>query len=158
MSLLSVQVSIKEVYTNNVRNFNVNPNWTISQFISTVTPLISFAFNICPDIIEIVEAGQYKGDFRPEMHSSLLESNITMRDKWGPSLNVAFYVRRKNMVYPEITLATNNPIHCVYEDCPVCLENKRVFLRYGCVHRICDSCFQQCISCDYLICPVCRHS
>jgi len=157
MSLLSVPISVKEVYTCNSREFHVNPNWTISQFIQTIIPLISSAFNISTDILELVESGQYNGS-RPELHTALAGSDVRMKDKWGPKLDVAFYVRRKNIVYVEPAIITNNPLHCVYEDCPVCLENRRVFQRYGCVHRICDGCFQNCLSSDYIICPVCRHS
>ena len=67
MSLLSVPIQFKEVFTTNVRNFHINPNWTMSQFIETISQHICREFNIEEDNLEIVESGQFNlGGIPPE--------------------------------------------------------------------------------------------
>ena len=117
MSLLSVPIVFKEVYTTNFRSFHVNPNWTISQFIETITPELSNAFEFDPSIIEIVEAGQYDHGVPPECAPALVVSddNSYLKDKWGIKMAVAFYIRKKGSV-------PTNLIIPVVDECPICYE------------------------------------
>ena len=162
LSLLSVPVTFKEVYTTNVRNFHVNPNWTLTQFVQSVTPYICSEFNIHQDNLEIIEAGQYTPGIRPEAASHLTQDNTLMKDKWGTKLAVSFYIRRKDFEYPQLNLnlirqTSTSPIASVIDDCPVCLETVSLYSTHGCSHRICRRCHERCLSVNYTICPLCRH-
>jgi len=160
MSLLSIPVSFKEVYTTNVRNFHVNPNWTITQFIQTIGPHICREFNVIEDNLEIIEAGQYTTGIKPEAAPALTQDTIKIKDKWGPKLQVSFYVRRKDYLYPEMNLnlirQTPNTVPSIIDDCPVCFENVTLTSRHTCSHTICNRCHQHCLSINYTICPICR--
>jgi hypothetical protein len=161
---VSIPVTFKEVYTSNSCNFNVNPNWTITQFMDSVKPHICREFNIIENNFEIVEAGQYTTGVRPEAVMPLIQDTITkMKHKWGTKLNVSFYVRKKDYVQPEITVNTirqssTSPFTIVIGDCPICLENVAVTSRHTCCHTICDRCHQHCLSVHYTICPICRQN
>ncbi len=157
MSLLSIPVSFKEVYTSNVHNFDIDPNWTITQFIQTVGPVMCREFNIDEDNLEIIEAGYTPGT-RSEAAPALREEDtIKIKDKWGTKLNVSFYIRRKDYLHPELNLIAHNPTTESFTgDCPVCLETLTLTSRHTCSHRICNSCHRQCLSNNYTICPICR--
>ena len=160
--MLSVPVTFKEVYSSNTRSFDVNPDWTMTQFIDSVKPHICREFNVQEDNLEIVEAGQYSPGTRPEAAAPLTQNlTITMKHKWGPKLNVAFYIRRKDYSYPETNInlirqPVTSPVTYVINNCPVCLENVYVSYRHTCYHFICDRCHINCLSSNYTICPICR--
>jgi hypothetical protein len=158
LSLLSVPVTFKEVYTTNVRNFHVNPNWTMTQFIQSVTPYICREFNVVEDSLEIIEAGQYAPGINPEAAVPLMHDTAKIKHKWGKKLNVAFYIRRKDYAYPQtnMNLTRQSSTASVMDDCPVCLETTSVYSRHACSHNICDRCHQHCLSINYTICPLCR--
>ena len=165
LSILSVPVTFKEVYSSNTRSFHVNPNWTMTQFIDSVKPHICREFNVQEDNLEIVEAGQYSPGIRPEAAAPLTQNTtIKMKHKWGRKLNVAFYIRRKDYLYPEMNLnvirqvSTSPVAPPVIDDCPVCLETVSVTSRHTCSHTICDRCHQHCLSVNYTICPICRQT
>ena len=151
MSLLSVPIVFKEVYTTNVRSLHVNPNWTISQFIETITSELSNAFELDPSIIEIVEAGQYDDGVPPEYAPALVvsEDNSRLKDKWGIKMAVAFYVRRKGSVPANLNIP-------VVDECPICYERVSLHSRYECTHRVCNPCHRRCLASNYTICPLCR--
>ncbi len=157
MSLLSVPLTFKEVYTANVRSFHVNPNWTITQFIQILTPYICSEFNVLEDDLEIIEAGQYTSGIRPEAASQLTQDTTLVKDKWGLKLGVSFYIRRKDYAYPQLNLNLIRNSEIIVGDCPVCFETVSLYSRRGCSHRICRSCHECCLSVNYTICPVCRH-
>lgn len=165
MSLLSVPIQFKEVFTTNVCEFHVNPNWTMSQFIETISLHICREFNIEEDNLEIVESGQFNlRGIAPEFAPAILKTDTQLKDKWGRRLaGVAFYVRRKNITYSPVTLNTIHEVITyaepfVIEDCPVCLETVPVFCRYGCSHKICNNCHNHCLRVGYQLCPLCRHN
>lgn len=146
LSLLSIPVTFKEVYTTNTRNFHVNPNWSVTQFMDSVLPHLSTEFNLSLDVIEIVEAGQKLKESAP----ALVKTPTMLKEKWGEKLFVSFYIRKKNFVYP---ITVNQTV----DECPVCLEIVRVFTRHECSHKICDNCHNRCQQVRYTVCPLCRH-
>ena len=171
MSLMSVSIEFKEVFTPNVHKLFINPNWTMFQFIETISQPICREFNIEEDNLEIIESGQYNlRGIVPELAPALLKTNTQLKNKWGRLLSgVAFYVRRKNITYPEVTLNTINTVVSyaelepesetfVIEDCPVCLETMPIFCRHDCSHRICNNCHNHCLRVGHLLCPICRHN
>ena len=157
MSLLSVPLTFKEVYTTNTRNFHVNPNWTITQFIDSVKPHICREFNVLEDNLEIIEAGQYTPGIKPEAAAPLTQDAALMKDKWGTKLQVSFYIRRKDFEYPQLNLNLIRSSEIVIDDCPVCLETVSLYSRHDCSHRMCRTCHERCLSVSYTICPLCRH-
>jgi hypothetical protein len=159
LSMLSIPVTFKEVYTSNSRSFHANPSWTITQFIDSVKPHISREFNVLEDNLEIIEAGQYAPGIKPEAAAPLTQDTTKMKHKWGKKLNVSFYIRRKDYAYPQSnvnlirqTVATTS----IIDDCPICFETLTLSSRHTCSHAICDRCHQHCLSTNYTICPVCR--
>ena len=162
LSILSVPVTFKEVYGSNSRSFHVNPNWTMTQFIDSVKPHICREFNVQEDNLEIVEAGQSAPGIRDEAAPALTQdSTIKMKHKWGTKLKVAFYIRRKDYLYPEANLnlirqPSTSPVTYTIDDCPVCFESVALTSRHTCSHTICDICHQHCLSVNYTICPICR--
>lgn len=154
MSLLSIPVEFKEVYTSNSRNLHCNPNWTTRHFIEIIKPELCREFNIHKDNLEIVEAGQSVPGLRPEEVTLPLsfDNTVKIKDKWGPKLEVAFYVRRKNYPYFQLNPTSSN------SECPICLENMTLYSRNGCSHCICDKCIQRCLTVNYTMCPFCRQN
>jgi hypothetical protein len=124
---------------------------------------LSIEFN--SDDFDIVEAGQDMPIGIPAEAAPALEnSDIKLKNKWGPDLNVAFYIRRRNHVYPQLRniIINSNNVHFREEnstmtECPVCFDNTILISRYGCSHSICINCYQRCQQVSYTICPLCRH-
>ena len=88
LSLMATQVIFKEVWTNHTRIFNVNPYWTVTQFLDSMRPLIKNEFNI--NNFEIVEAGQYIPGIPSEEAPSLVASDIIIRNNANLSKNIKF--------------------------------------------------------------------
>jgi hypothetical protein len=170
MSLTSLPVSFKEIYTSNIRVFNVNPSWTIIQFVETIRPHIERDFN-CHDF-DIVETGQDLPGIPAEAGRPLELSNIRLKNKWGNDLRIAFYIRRHNYDYTELRNLNSinnirqdipnteiNPIiinSYSVTDCPICLENVLTLTRHRCSHGICNNCYYRCQQIGHTICPICR--
>ena len=170
LSLTSIPVTFKEVYTTNMRNFHVNPNWTVTKFLETVTPHLRREFEC--DEFDIVETGQDAPGIPAEAGRPLESSGYRLKTKWGEDLRIAFYIRRRNYLYPQLQNLNSeqNMTHHVYNadinpiianafsvsECPICYENVNTLTRYTCTHSICNQCFHQCHLSDYMICPICR--
>lgn len=170
IGLRSCSIAFKEVFSNRKFKFYINQFLTVTQFIATIKPLLETNFGIREDEIEIVEAGQCVNGYLAEEASSLLPSSRKLYQVWGADLkNLAFYVRRKNYVYPQIENIRrqreekqNNIRHIesisYVADCPICLETTTLARRYSCVHGICSQCYTRCQSSSITICSLCRSS
>jgi hypothetical protein len=166
MSLQSKPVTFKEVWSTNTRTLHINPHWTITQFIETIRQPISSEFYV--NDFEIVETGQDLLGIPAEDAPCLEKSDIKLKQKWGPELNVSFYVRRKNHIYPElqnyylrlnginVRNDVNNPLR--QTECPVCFEITALVNRYSCSHGICNMCFHRCRESNFTNCPLCRYN
>jgi hypothetical protein len=159
MSALSRQVNFKEVWTTNICQLQIDPYWTMPQFIESIKSDISRAFNTTD--FEIVEAGQYTPGIPSEAAPALQVTDMRLKDKWKEDLNVSFYVRRRNFDYPQLqNLNTQRNINTssrVVDECPVCLETVQLISRNGCSHSVCSDCHRRCQQVNYTICPLCRH-
>lgn len=103
LGLHSHPVCFKEIFTTRTLQFHVNPHFTITQFIETIRPQLATQFNINVDELDIVESGHYEIDGPPESAPALVPSNIKLCQRYGENLrNLAFYVRRRNYLYPEL--------------------------------------------------------
>jgi hypothetical protein len=167
MSLTSIPINFKEVFTTNVRTLHINPNWTVNQFLDTVRPILEQEFNFESGSFEIIPTGQDAPGIPAEAGLAVPISDIRIRFIWGPQLNIAFYIRRKNVVYPQLeNLNRNlhldhdiNPIitHSVRtNECPICLEESEMINRYRCSHQICTDCYYRCLNTHNTTCPLCR--
>ena len=92
MSLTSIPINFKEIFTSNVRTLHINPNWTVNQFLDSVRPIIEQEFNFESGSFEIVATGQDAPGIPAEAGSAVPISDIRIRFIWGPQLNIAFYI------------------------------------------------------------------
>ena len=150
MSISYRQVEFKRVFTNNTINISVNPLWSVRQFIETIAPELAIQFSIDENDIEIVESGKYKNGCKPEGATSLVPSSIRLCDNWDKELrNLAFYVRRKNHIYPQLENISFNG------DCPICLDTSILHRRYQCSHGLCSQCYTRCQTVSINRCSLC---
>ena len=93
-----------------------------------------------------------------EKLTNLVPSNTKLMNIWGKKLeNVAFYVRRKNYLYPELeSYRRRQELMKTNTECPICFENENLSLRYNCSHRFCNTCFQSCLEYSINYCSLCR--
>jgi len=167
--LRSRLVDFKEVFTIRTLKFSINPDFTITQMIESLTPLLAVQFNINENDIEIVETGQYIPGCLSEAAPSLEPSNRKLCDIWGEDLRiVSFYVRRKSFMYPQIERnrrereARQNIViesNSYLGDCPICLESTSITNRYSCSHGVCSTCYDLCQSASIAsvrCCSLCR--
>jgi hypothetical protein len=167
MSLTSIPINFKEVFTTNVRTLHINPNWTVTQFLETVRPIIEQEFNCEQQYFDIVPTGQDAPGIPAEAGSPVDLPDVRIKHIWGNNLQIAFYIRRKNVVYPQLqNLNRNlqsdpevNPIiiqSAFLHECPVCFESSEMINRYSCSHQICTDCYYRCLNTHNTICPLCR--
>jgi hypothetical protein len=169
IGLRSIPINFKEVYTIRTSQFHINPFITVRQLINNLRPELAIQFGINENEIEIVESGQYHLGCLPEEAPALLPSDEKLYEIWGENLQyVSFYVRRKNHVYPQIEAArrrtltrasdTSNltPQNTFTGDCPICLENLLLTIRYGCSHGVCSGCYSRCQLASINVCSLCR--
>ena len=166
MSLTGIPVTFKEVFTTNTFTFPINPGWTVTQFLETMRPHLRRVFNM--SAIDIVESGQDAPGIPAEAGAPLQPSSICLKNKWGEGLHIAFYIRNRNRVYPELeNLNTNthhlesdiNPIIILsaqHIECPICLTDAPTLQRFQCRHGVCNNCYYTCSQNGYTICSVCR--
>ena len=159
MSALSRQVNFKEVWTTNICQLQIDPYWTMTEFIETISPVIAREFNT--NDFEIVEAGQYTPGIPSEAAPALQITDMRLKDKWKEDLRVSFYVRRINYDYPQLqNLNIRRNINIAplqIGDCPICLETVQLIPRIGCSHGVCSDCHRRCRQVNFTSCPLCRH-
>jgi hypothetical protein len=156
MSLLSIPVVFKEVFKNDVRHLYLNPSWTTQQMLETIIPIIATQLSVQEDEVEVIEV---RTDINPaESGPALTKTQTKLKDLWTSELNVAFYVRKKNGLYPELNLNALRRHNGLTGECPVCMETTMVYLRHSCDHRLCSHCYTNCENNGYFICPLCRQA
>ncbi len=87
-------VYVKLVYTSTTNTYNLDTNVTVTDFIQNIKNSVynDSIFNIGSEFpIDIVHAGQYKQNSKPEEANSVAESDENARKCFGQ--NLAFYVR-----------------------------------------------------------------
>jgi transposase len=108
------------------------------------------------DIQEIIEV---RTDINPaESGPALTKTQTKLKDLWTSKLDVAFYVRNKNGLYPELNLNELRRRNCLTGECPICMETRMLYLRHSCEHRFCSHCYTNCENNGYFICSVCRRA
>ena len=149
----SGEIYFKVVFTCNTARYNFNPSTTFDDFMNIVKPKINRDFGI--NEFELVECGQRIHGIRSEDAPALVVSNATLFSKYGPNLDVSFYIRpivipSRNLEELQDESTTNNQLL----RCVVCMERPRSILFRPCNH------LSTCRTCSYnsniSSCPVCR--
>ena len=147
------RVYFKMIYNNEMpaRWYHVNPSWKIDNFINIMKTRIIRDFGL--EQFELVEAGQNTPSGTAEDGISLdRNESVSLKDKYGESLNVAFYIRPLHLI-PMQHINTNINVECM-----VCFENKPLILYYTCSHAMCRECIDNCLRNSIYNCPMCRCS
>lgn len=151
-SLLSIQVKFTLLYSDNSRYIHINPHWTIKQMYESIKPIIKQIFQI-DDFILIEQGRNIDSLFFPkEAQLHINKNNQKIKELWTDKLNVSFYVKNLNAIYPQ--LVEQNILFQNSISCPICFETCYLCNRYGCSHYLCDQCYVKC-SKQYG-CPICR--
>jgi len=159
------EVYFKEVYGSEIHSCMVDPNWTISEFIRYVTPILSRQFGIIENQLDIIVPDSHQ-EIPAERQRPISNTDDTI-GTWGDLKYLAFYVRRRNHIYERERTATVAPATATVEEeerqcCPVCFEGENnLTSRYNCIHHICVQCFDIWSSIRTRTrttnsCPVCR--
>jgi len=166
LGLRTWTINIKEVFTVRTLQFQINPLFTVTQMIESLRPLLAVQFDINLDDIEIVVSGQYMEGYLAEEAPELVPSNRKLCDIWCENhINMLFYVRRKNFIYPQIERNRRERearLNISIEsngDCPICLESTLITNRYSCIHGVCSTCYNrgELVSiASVRCCPLCR--
>jgi hypothetical protein len=135
-----MSITFKRTYTSQTYKININPNWTIEQFLEQSKNCLTQFTGIPSSKIEVIEAGKR----RQEDETEIIPSNDIFIQKYS-NYTPAFYFR------PKINLATRNDI------CGVCLdESPRKMLQTDCSHCLCSRCYNQMFEHGIRSCPLCR--
>jgi hypothetical protein len=142
-----IPITFKEVYTCNVRTYDISLDWSLDQLYTNLSERIRDDFHINVNELELVDTDisyvRYPG-VKVEDYPPLPRSNILMLcDIWNADQlkYLAMYVRK---------------VHLSESECCVCLNMQCLAPRYGCNHGICDNCYRRCLDANHIICPLCR--
>jgi hypothetical protein len=144
-------ISFKEVFTTNKREYSINPYWTLEELYRNVGPQISADFGINENELDLVDTcNSYiiLVGLPVETYPTLPKSSVTLvKDLWGIRMEyLAMYVRR-----------SNNYLLREQGQCMVCLEDKLLEPYYVCGHKMCPHCYANCLLCNRKFCPMCRN-
>lgn len=169
-----IEVYFKLAWTTQTKMYMLDPNWTISNFKNIIKTKILTDFNVMQyELVDTMQR-QIEGVDSEDM-PALQSTNETLVSKYGPRLEVAFYIRPLPSIinvipilYPEITTVPFTPAVLITrtiaenETCQLCHEpnqsNQRPTQYFGCSHVFCDECIAGCVENNHSLCPCCRHS
>lgn len=149
-----ISISFKEVYTANIREYKISPEWTTEELYNNLGDKLSDEFNINLSELELIDNLSRSNDMPIETNKAIPYSSVTkLWHLWGHQLkNLSMYIRKKNTILPE---EIQNIIDELGE-CMVCFNERRIKIHYQCIHRLCDNCYSGCISHNIITCPMCR--
>jgi hypothetical protein len=157
-----VEVYFKLARTTQTRMYMLYPNWTISDFKNIIKSRIYQDFNVMQH--ELVETGQYMPGVDSEDMPALQTTHETLVSKYGPRLEISFYIRP---IYQNITptpIIPNNTTAIIQAtsthtcSMPFCGERITANSQYfDCPHPFCDTCIAGCVQTGHSRCPCCRH-
>ena len=135
----------KLVFTTNSQHYLINPQWTVTQFIEIMRPVVCRDFNL--ENCEFVDTLQ---QIIPSENGAALiyQNNVTLASKYGDDLtNLAFYIRPISIQLIEIP-ENDTQLRCV-----ICMTRQRNILFTPCRHICCCS---ECAHHNINACPICR--
>ena len=154
-SMQSIPVAFQEVWSNDIKYIRINPHWTLEQMIWSVKSVVKKIFRLENYDIDIVPINQMYNILHgiiPELGPKLIESNVAIRNLWGLRLDIRFFVRRKNYVYPQLA-----ELNVKIDECECCALETYVRRHYECKHLMCETCYCKANGKSKL-CPVCKSS
>ena len=83
-----IPIRFKKVFTNNIKYYMINPDWTTEQFYEFIKPYVTIDFELVP--FDIVEAGLPMSEHAVPIRIS---SNIKIREMFENFENLTFYIR-----------------------------------------------------------------
>jgi len=156
----------KIVFTSNSHQYLINPQWTVTQFIEIMRPVVCRDFNLenCEfvDTIQqhipleraVAEGAGERGNsvdvsrrISENGAALIYQNNVTLASKYGDDLNVAFYIRPISIQLIEIP-ENDTQLRCV-----ICMTRQRNMLFNPCRHICCCS---ECAYNNIHECPICR--
>ena len=144
-------ITFKEVYTSNTREYSISSDWTLEELYRNVGPQISTDFGINQNEIDLVDTCNSYITFAGlpvETYPALPRTNATfIKDLCGVNMeHLAMYIRKSNNIIRE------------QGQCMVCLEDKILEPYYTCGHKMCAQCYSNCLLCNRKFCPMCRNT
>jgi len=83
-----ISVRFKKVFTNNIKYYTINPDWTIEQFHEFIKPYVAIDFELAP--FDIVEAGLPMSEHAQAIR---ITNNIKVREMFTNLDQLTFYIR-----------------------------------------------------------------
>jgi hypothetical protein len=159
-----INAEFKETFANRTIVLQFDSYLTVTQFIEDAKQRLKTRYG---DDVDIIDANIYLNDGRiPEEREPLQPNETIIFDYWYGRFpfmqNLAFYMRRKDMSYPQIDFIKaqrqqqRQQRQYKKDDCPICLEHTSVFNAYSCSHSVCDTCFENCNKVNIRCCSICR--
>jgi hypothetical protein len=147
-----VSVYFKEIFTSNIKNYLVDPNWSTSDFKNILKSYIIRDFDI--DEFELVEAGQIINNMASEYAPAInISDNIKLKNLFGNFEHTSFYIRRINEIVNDINMHNNEIVECM-----LCYTNNITNNYFGCIHNLCNTCYIECLNINHNRCPYCRQN
>ena len=85
-----IPIRFKKVFTNNIKYYMINPDWTTQQFYEFIKPYVTIDFELVP--FDIVEAGLPMSEHAAPIR---ITSNIKIREMFANLDNLTFYIRQR---------------------------------------------------------------
>ena len=83
-----IPIRFKKVFTNNIKYYMINPDWTTEQFYEFIKPYVMIDFELAP--FDIVEAGLPMSEHAAPIR---ITNNIKIREMFNEFENLTFYIR-----------------------------------------------------------------
>ena len=150
-------ISFKLAFNVNTRRYQVDPNWKLDDFWNIMKSTLIRDFGI--EQFELVEAGQ-NTDISENGVAFNKNENIRLCEKYGPSMNVSFYIRpiilHQQQIIQQQIIQQQMIQQQIIQECFVCYEQMPLISPYRCIHMICSICYNECRNHYVNTCPMCR--
>jgi hypothetical protein len=171
-------VSFKVAYTDQTKDYRLNPDWTAQEFIHCINATCRRDFGLEDvDIVPSQHSGCYRNQYNPHTILKAEEGpaidklintddlgRILLKTLFGEELQVFFYIRPRQTVAGLLEdlesrilpTYTGIPSTISHPTCQICLDRDKNLLFMPCRHLAC------CSDCGtnsrLLVCPICRGS
>jgi hypothetical protein len=132
-------ITFKRTYTSQIFDIQIDPSWSITQFISISKNYLSILTSLDINNIQIIDI-----DLDRQEDADELENSEEIFSSRYLNYQPCFYFRYKMIQVPSL------------ENCPVCLDNPRQMLQTSCNHEICSRCYNHLAVISHRSCPLCR--
>lgn len=161
--LETVDITIKEVWSDKCIKYGVYPDDKIRHVLSYLMPHFIIDFNMSQP--QLVVVGQQTYYLPSEMGEPLKPSDKTIRDLFGPDFkHCILYIKDSAESYRNPIrdyIISRKPIflkNVEYKSpCSLCASEQYLFASYTCcTHKICQSCYDNDTLNNANVCPCCN--